>query len=123
MVIKRFILNKKYYLCSPFYFKSSNLLILTDMANEINDKLRNECQYALEALEKLNVAETAELQAKLAWCIGSYDYDKNPSGLSEFGSMALTQLVRIKEKNPKKVTKKLIDGLDAAIKNYETSRY
>jgi len=93
------------------------------MANEINDKLRNECQNALEALEKLNVAETAELQAKLAWCIGSYDYDKNPSGLSEFGTMALNQLVRIKEKNPKKVTKKLIDGLDAAIKNYETSRY
>lgn len=91
------------------------------MANEINDKLRNECQNALESLEKFNLPETAELQAKLAWCIGSYDYDKNPSGLSEFGSMALKQLIRIKEKNPKKVTKKLIDGLDAAIKNYETS--
>jgi hypothetical protein len=92
------------------------------MANAINDKLRNECQNALEALEKLNITETAELQAKLAWCIGSYDYDQNPSGLSEFGSMALKALAKIKEKQPKKVTKKLLDGLDAAIRNYETSQ-
>ena len=105
----------------PQKYKLSNRLILTDMANEINEKLRDECQNALEALEKFNLPETAELQAKLAWCIGSYDYDKNPSGLSEFGSMALKQLNKIKEKNPKKVTKKLIDGLDAAIKNFETS--
>ena len=92
------------------------------MSVEINDKLRNECQNALETLEKINLPENAELQAKLAWCIGSYDYDKNPSGLSEFGGMALKALSRFKEKNPKKVTKKLIDGLDAAIRNYETSQ-
>jgi hypothetical protein len=98
-------------------------LILTYMANAINEKLRNECQNALETLEKLNVQETAELQAKLAWCIGSYDYDQNPSGLSEFGSMALSALNKIKEKNPRKVSKKLIDGLDGAIRNYETSQY
>jgi hypothetical protein len=93
------------------------------MANEINDKLRNECQNALETLEKLKLSETAELQAKLAWCIGSYDYDKNPSGLTEFGGMALKALSRIKEKNPKKVAKKVLDGLDAAIRNYEASQY
>lgn len=93
------------------------------MTNVINDKLRNECQNALEAIEKLNLPETAELQAKLAWCIGSYDYDKNPAGLSEFGGMALKALNRIKEKNPRKVAKKVIDGLDGAIRNYETSRY
>ena len=93
------------------------------MANEINDKLRNECQNALEALEKLKLPETAELQAKLAWCIGSYDYDKNPSGLTEFGVMALKALNRIKEKNPKKVSKKVIDGLVTAISNYEASQY
>jgi hypothetical protein len=93
------------------------------MANEINDKLRNECQYALELLEKLKHPETAELQAKLAWCIGSYDYDKNPSGLTEFGGMALKALTRIKDKTPKKVSKKLLDSLDAAIRNYEASQY
>jgi hypothetical protein len=98
-------------------------LIPTDMANEINDKLRNECQNALEALAKLKLPETAELQAKLAWCIGSYDYDKNPSGLTEFGEMALKALNRIKDKNPKKVSKKVIEGPEAAISNYEASQY
>lgn len=107
----------------PFSNILSKPLILIDMANVINDKLRNECQNALEAIEKLNIPETAELQAKLAWCIGSYDYDKNPSGLSEFGSMALKALNKVKESNPRKVTKKLIDGLDSAIRNYETSQY
>ena len=93
------------------------------MSKEINDKLRNECQHALEALEKLNLPETAELQAKLAWCIGSFDYDQNPSGLTEFGGMALKALSKIKEKNPKKVTKKLIDGLHGAITNFQASQY
>jgi hypothetical protein len=93
------------------------------MANAINDKLRDECQKALEALEKLNLPETSELQAKLAWCIGSYDYDKNPSGLTEFGEMAIKALNRIKEKQPKKVSKKILDGLDAAIRNYEANQY
>ncbi len=93
------------------------------MANVINDKLRNECQKALEALEKLNIPETKELQAKLAWCIGSYDYDKNPSGLSEFGEMAMKALNRLKDKHPRKVSKKVIDGLDAAIRNYEANQY
>jgi len=107
----------------PFLENLSNLLKMINMANAINEKLRNECQNALESLEKLNLEETAELQAKLAWCIGSYDYDQNPSGLSEFGGMALKALNKIKEKNPRKVAKKVIDGLDAAIRNFETSQH
>ncbi len=107
----------------PFLENLSNLLKMINMANAINEKLRNECQNALESLEKLNLEETAELQAKLAWCIGSYDYDQNPSGLSEFGGMALKALTKIKEKNPRKVAKKVIDGLDAAIRNFETSQH
>ena len=90
------------------------------MAININDKLRNECQAALETLQKLNVTKTAELQAKLEWCIGSYDFDKNPSGLAEFGSQALKELKKIKDKDPKKVTKKLIDGLEGAIVKFES---
>ena len=92
------------------------------MANEINDKLRNECQNALETLEKINLTENTDLQAKLAWCIGSYDFDKNPSGLNEFGEAALNTLIQFKEKNPRKVAKKVIDGLDGAIRNYEASQ-
>jgi hypothetical protein len=90
------------------------------MAITINDKLRNECLSALETLKKLNIAKTAELQAKLEWCIGSYDYDKNPSGLAEFGGQALKELKKIKDKDPKKVTKKLIDGLEGAIIKFES---
>ena len=90
------------------------------MAININDKLRNECQSALETLQKLNLPKTAELQAKLEWCIGSYDYDLNPSGLAEFGSQALKELKKIKDKDPKKVTKKLIDGLEGAIAKFES---
>lgn len=92
------------------------------MAISVNDKLRNECQAALETLKKLNVAKTAELQAKLEWCIGSYDYDKNPSGLAEFGELALKELKKIKEKDTRKVTKKLIDGLEGAIAKFEAKQ-
>jgi hypothetical protein len=89
------------------------------MAITIDDKLRNECQNALETLKKLNIAKTSELQAKLEWCIGSYDFDKNPAGLAEFGGQALKELKKIKDKDPKKVTKKLIDGLEGAIAKFE----
>ena len=89
------------------------------MAININDKLRNECQAALDALKNLNIAKTSELQAKLEWCIGSYDFDKNPAGLAEFGGQALKELKKIKEKDTKKVTKKLIDGLEGAIAKFE----
>ena len=90
------------------------------MAINVNDKLRNECLVALETLKKLNIPKTAELQANLEWCIGSYDYDKNPAGLAEFGSLALRELKKIKDKDPKKVTKKLIDGLEGAIAKFES---
>jgi hypothetical protein len=36
--------------------------------------------------------------------------------------MALKSLKKFKEKNPRKVTKKLIDGLEAAIHAYENNR-
>jgi hypothetical protein len=89
------------------------------MAIDINDKLRNECQAALDNLKKLDIAKTSELQAKLEWCIGSYDFDKNPAGLAEFGGQALKELKKIKEKDTKKVTKKMIDGLEGAIAKFE----
>jgi len=37
--------------------------------------------------------------------------------------MALKALNKIKEKNPKKVSKKVLDGLDKAIRNFEASQY
>lgn len=91
------------------------------MSNEIHERLRNECATALQTLEKLNQTKTTELQSKLAWCIGSFDYDRNPAGLHEYGTVALEMLKNFKENNPRKVTRKMIDSLEAGIRNYEAS--
>jgi hypothetical protein len=88
---------------------------------EINENLRNSCQQALETLKKLNRTETTELQSKLEWCLGSYDFDKNPSGLYEYGVVTLETMRSIKADNPRKINKKVIEGLEVGLKNFETS--
>ena len=92
------------------------------MNYEINENLRNSCQLALDTLEKLNRSETTELQSKLAWCLGSYDYDKNPSGLFEYGVVALEAMKSIKAGQPRKISKKVIEGLEVGLKSFEASR-
>jgi hypothetical protein len=84
--------------------------------NEINEKLKKSCQDALIAMQKLNLGETSEIQSKLEWCIGSYENDKNPAGLHDIGLKSLAMLKKIKQKQPKKVTKKVIDDLEKSIK-------
>lgn len=85
------------------------------MNTEINEKLRNNCETALEALRKLNDPDTAELQSKLEWCIGSYDFDKNPAGLFEYATVTLQTLKDIKKENPRKINKKVIEGLEKSL--------
>lgn len=92
------------------------------MFNEINETLRNECQATLEILKKVNQPETTELQAKLEWCLGSYDFDKNPSGLYEYAVVALETMKNIKAGSPRKISKKIIEGLEVGLRHYETSR-
>jgi hypothetical protein len=89
---------------------------------ELNENLRNSCQQALETLKKLKRDETTELQSKLEWCLGSYDYDKNPSGLYEYGVVALETMKSIKADNPRKINKKVIEGLQVGLQNYESSK-
>lgn len=84
------------------------------MATE-NEKLRTACVKAVETFQKINDEANAEIQSKLEFCIGSYDFDKNPVGLYEFGKKAVKILTKIKEKNTKKVTKKVIDDLEKAL--------
>lgn len=86
--------------------------------NEINEKLKQSCQEAVEAMQKLNSEELTEIQSKLEWCIGSYEFDKNPAGLHEMGLKSLDMLKVIKQKQPRKVNKKVIDGLEKSIKFY-----
>ena len=59
-----------------------------------------------------------EIQANLEWCLGSYNNDKNPVGIYKFGAESLETLKRVKAKQPRKVSKKVIEQLDKAILNY-----
>lgn len=76
------------------------------------EKFRNACEAASQTFAKLNVEQYADLQSKLEFCIGSFDHDKNPSGLIEYGRIALQELKAYKEKNPRKVNMKVITDLE-----------
>jgi len=86
--------------------------------NQVNEKLKQSCQEAIVAFQKLNDENFADIQSKLEWCIGSYEFDKNPAGLHEYGSKSLEVLKSVKEKQPRKVTKKVIDGLEKALTGF-----
>lgn len=92
-----------------------------DMSHEINENLRNECQVTLDTLKKLNQPETTQLQSNLEWCIGSYDHDKNPAGLYEYGVVALETMKTIKAASPRKISKKVIEGLEAGLNNFRSN--
>ena len=79
-----------------------------------NEKLKNACKAALLTFKKLGDSEFDEIKSKLEFVIGSYEFDKNPVGLIEFGQKALKLLNEAKKKNPKKVTKKVITDLEAS---------
>ncbi len=77
-----------------------------------NEKLRNACWNAFLCFTKINEPAYHEIQAKLEYVVGSYDFDKNPVGLYEIGNLALPVLKKIKSKSPRKVTKQLITELE-----------
>ena len=81
------------------------------------ENLRNACEAAAQAFTKLKLETYADLQSKLEFCIGSYDNDKNPSGLIEFGDIALNELKAFKAKNPRKVNKKILTGLEKSLQS------
>lgn len=93
-----------------------NLLIkLFKMAN--TEKFRDACEEAVKCFDKLKNESQTEIKSKLEYCIGSYDHDKNPSGLYEYGKIALEELKSFKAKNPRKVNKKIIDNLEKNLEN------
>jgi hypothetical protein len=81
------------------------------------EKFRNACEAANQVFAKLNKEEYTELQSKLEYCIGSYDYDKNPAGLYEYGKIALDELKSFKAANPRKVNMKVINDLEKNLPN------
>lgn len=82
-----------------------------------NEKLRDACQAALAAFQKLGNSHYDEISSKLEYVIGSYNFDKNPVGLYEIGNIALDLLNEAKKNNPKKVTKKVITDLESSLKS------
>ena len=80
-------------------------------------KLRNACEAVTSVFDKLNTEEFTELKSKLEYCIGSFDYDNNPVGLVEYAEVALEELKAFKEKNPRKVNKKIIADLEKGLQS------
>jgi hypothetical protein len=70
---------------------------------------------ALKKLKELGTHE--QLSSELEWCLGSYRFDRNPSGLYEVAGRALTVLNAEKEKKTKGVTTKLVGDLEKALKS------
>jgi len=79
------------------------------------ENLRNACEAASQVFAKINKGRFIDLQSKLDYCIGSYDHDKNPEGLYEFGEIAVKELKSFKEQNPRKVNKKIIADLEKSL--------
>lgn len=84
-----------------------------------NEKLKKSCDDAVSTLEKLNLEQFQDTLGRLKWCIGSYEFDKNPVGLNELGQVALEDLKEFKKENPRKVTKKVIEGLEKSLLNFK----
>jgi len=81
-------------------------------------QLEKVCKEAVAKLQKIENGKYQEVREKLEWCIGSYNYDKNPSGIVEFGRKAADALKEAREENPRKVSKKLVADLDKALAHF-----
>jgi hypothetical protein len=81
-------------------------------------KLEKACKDAAAKLQTMEDGKYQEIREKLEWCIGSYNYDKNPEGLLEYGRKASDALKSAREESPKKVSKKLVDDLDKALASF-----
>lgn len=79
------------------------------------NKLRDACTKAVQVFKKTNQPEFRDIASKLEFCVGSYDYDKNPSGLIEYGHVALGMLKEFKKNNPRKVSKIVIQDLEDSL--------
>ena len=86
---------------------------------KVNESLKDACADSLDALRKLKDDTFGEINSKLEYVIGSYEFDKNPVGLHEIGQNALSIMKKFKEQNPRKLSKKVIDKMEKSISKYE----
>lgn len=72
---------------------------------------------AEEILAKLKALDIEhQLQADIEWCLGSYRYDGNPTGLFDMAAKAVSVFKQELPKKTKGVTATLISGIEKAIK-------
>ena len=88
----------------------------------INDQLEKVCRESLNKFSNIDDGRYGDIRAKLEYCLGSYGYDGNPIGLYECAKDSCGLLKEYKEKNPRKVSKKLIESVDKAIMNFEKAK-
>ena len=86
---------------------------------KINETLKKSCIEVLNSFQKINQGNFEDIQSRLEWVLGSYEYDQNPVGLHEIGGKALSTLKTYKVEKPKAVTKKVLDSLEKSILKFE----
>ena len=80
-----------------------------------SERLRDACELAAQTFRKVNHTGFKEIVSNLEFCIGSYNFDKNPAGLIEYGYKALGMLKEIKKKQPRKISKEVIAALEDSL--------
>jgi hypothetical protein len=71
------------------------------------------CKTALAKLKELNIDD--RLQSEIAWCLGSYQNDKNPSGLYLMAKRALAVFTVELANGAKGLTPKFVADVEKAI--------
>lgn len=77
------------------------------------EQLEKASLQALKTLQSLGIEQ--QLQQDIEWCLGSFRYDGNPSGLCEMTKRSISVLQEAKERKAKGVTAKLITDLEKAV--------
>jgi hypothetical protein len=78
------------------------------------EQLEKASEEALKKMQELGIEP--QLQSELEWCLGSYRFDRNPSGLYDVAQRVVAVLNAEKAKKTKGVTAKLVGDLEKAAK-------
>ena len=79
------------------------------------EKIKDSLENAKDKMTLLGIEE--QLISEIEWCLGSYAHDGNADGLYVKGAEAHKALANFKDENPRKVSKKLLDDLEKALKS------
>ncbi len=87
----------------------------TSRATDPAAVLAKQCQQVAAKFDKMDGEKYTEIKEKLEWCLGSYNYDKNPAGLADYGKKAVEKLKEARQEKPRQISQKLIDDLEKAL--------